>query len=115
MNEVIPSFFVACEGKGRFKNSDLSAAPMVISAMDENKTDCTNFPDPIRYTKDNFKELQIVEMNVPNTLAGGGTLGSWITSCSSSIICSGRRNYDVQKWFAEKQNRPNLATIEMAL
>ena len=115
MNEDIPSFFVACEGNGRFKNSGLSAVPMENAVMDENKTDYTNFPTPVRHTKDNFKERQIVSMNVPNTLAGGATLGSWITSCSSTIICSGRRNYDVQKWFAEKQNRPNLATIEIAL
>ena len=115
MQEDTSSFYVVCEENGQFKNQDLSANAMINVATDENETDSTNLSNPLWCTNDNFKERQRVEVSASKTLVEGATFGKWITSCSSSMICGGRQNYDVQKWFTEKQNRPNLATIEMAL
>ena len=112
MQEEIPKFYVACEGIAE----SVRQASISCRETDENPLDCTEISDSFKITDDD--EIQRRQkINVLSFKNGTekNVSGLMKMFCSSSIICSENRNYNVQKWFAEKQQRPNLATIEMAL
>ena len=112
MQEEIPKFYVACEGTAE----SVRQASISCRGTEENPLDCTKISDSFKITDDDETQRRL-KINVLSFKSGTekNVSGLMKMFCSSSIICSENRNYNVQKWFAEKQQRPNLATIEMAL
>ena len=113
MQEEIPKFYVACEG---FVES-VRQPSISYSETDKNPSECTEINDSFKVTDDDDEiqrrqKINILEFKNCTEKNVGGLMKMF---CNSSIKCSENRNYNVQKWFAEKQQRPNLATVEMAL
>ena len=112
MQEEIPKFYVACEGIAE----SVREASISCRETDENPLDCTGISDSFKITDDDeIQRRQKINVLPFKNCTEKNVSGLMKMFCSSSIICSENRNYNVQKWFAEKQQRPNLATIEMAL
>ena len=103
---------MACEGIAE----SVRQASISCTETDENSLGCPIISDSFKIPDDD-KIQRRQKINVLSYKNGTekNVCGIMKMFCSSSIICSENRNYNVQKWFAEKQQRPNLATIEMAL
>ena len=111
MQEEIPKFYVVCEGIAE----SVRQASISCTETDKNPLGCTEISDSFKITDDDNQRRQKINVLSYKNGSEKNVSGLMKMFCSSSIICSENRNYNVQKWFAEKQRRPNLATIEMAL
>ena len=114
MQEEHPMFYFTSEGHEKLTKYDPVSDMKTNSEKDENTSDCKRSFDQLKL--DIYESQKEQKCLIPTKITEERSIfGILKTFCSASAICNSRRSYDVPKWFSEKQNRPNLATIEMAM
>ena len=114
MQEEHPMFYFTSEGHEKLTKYDPVSDMKTNSEKDENTSDCKRSFDQLKL--DIYELQKEQKCLIPTKIIEERSIfGILKTFCSASVICNSSRNYDVQKWFSDKQKRPNLATIEMAI